>query len=131
MISPSFFCLNLPIIVIIIIIISRFITAFDSRPIIVLSQFLKPFHHFGMNSLEEEPAFIHRSVFPAMFKSVETLQEFLIIKEHLTSSIGVGTSSRSTSSFDGDTEISRFQNLLGTVESRVSRNRHSPNCNIP
>merc|ERR1719300_318938 len=38
-----------------------------------------------MNSLEEEPAFIHRSVFPAMFKSVETLQEFLIIKEHLTS----------------------------------------------
>merc|ERR1719300_674546 len=107
--------MNLPIIVVIIVIISRFVTALDSGPIIILSQFLKPFHHFGMNSLEKEPAFIHSRVFAAMFKAVETLQEFLIIKEHLTSSIGVGASSRSTTSFDRDTEIGGFQNLLGTL----------------
>merc|ERR1740123_313889 len=104
--------IHLPIIIIIVIIISRCEVALDSSPIIVLSQFLKPFPHFWMDTNQKESTLIHSSLLSSMLKPIVTLQELLIIEEHLASTISIWASTRCTSSFDRNTVIRRFQYLL-------------------
>merc|ERR1719476_531812 len=103
--------MHLPIIFVIVIIITRFEIAFDARPVIIFSQFLKPFSYFWMDTDEKESTFIHGGFLSSVLKSIVTLQKLLTIEKHLTTAIGIGTPTRSTASFDWHAIIGSLQDF--------------------
>merc|ERR1711971_1284783 len=76
---------------------------------------LRQHNYFWMDTDEKESTFIHGGLLSSVLKSIVALQKLLIIEKHLTTAIGIGTTTRCTASFDWHTIIGSLQDFLWAI----------------